>query len=59
MGTTPSESVEREVFVATVTERADGGETCTISPLPESERALLAEWVLAHEESFVALEEIR
>ena len=49
----------RELFTASVTERADDVRTCTIAPLPRSERMLHAEWIAAREGSFVALDEMR
>jgi hypothetical protein len=48
----------QELFVARVTEQADGVERCVIAPLPESDRMLLAEWIAADEGSFVALAEL-
>jgi hypothetical protein len=67
MGSDPTEPGERElrrpareeVFVANVTERADDGETCSISPLPRSGHVLESEWIAAVEGSFVPLEEMR
>jgi hypothetical protein len=56
--TDPDARPEREAFVARLAEE-DGVETCTIAPLPRSERMLLAEWVRAREGSFVALDEMR
>lgn len=67
MGTTPSDTDRREPaspepcdrFVAIVSERADGEELCSISPVPTTERRLDAVWVSARDDSFVALEEMR
>lgn len=57
--TNPPPPERRGRFVAIVSERADGGETCTISPPPVGERKLSAVWVAARDESFVAIEEMR
>ncbi|WP_255196439.1 DUF7511 domain-containing protein [Halorarius litoreus] len=48
-----------ELFLATVTERPDGVEVCTISGVPTSDRLLLAEWIGASGDSFVSLETMR
>jgi hypothetical protein len=52
-------SDRRELFTADITERADDVQTCTISPLPKSERMLHSEWIAAREGSFVSLDEMR
>jgi hypothetical protein len=52
-------SDRRELFTASITERADDVQRCTISPLPKSERMLHAEWIAAHGGSFVSLDEMR
>lgn len=52
-------SDRRELFMASITKRADDVRTCTISPLPRSERMLHAEWIAALEGSFVSLDEMR
>jgi len=54
----PSGSSRREL-VAVVSGPADGERTCTISPVPGSERALQSAWILARGESFVPLPECR
>lgn len=55
----PFQPQHDELFVATVSERADEGSMCSISPVPWSEQLLEREWVAATEGSFVALEEMR
>lgn len=57
-GSEPPGHEQRCVFVATVTETG-AGRTCTISPVPTSERRVTAEWVMAREESFVPLDRTR
>lgn len=48
-----------ELFLATVTERSDGVEVCTISGVPTNDQLLLAEWIGACGDSFVSLEKMR
>ncbi len=63
----PTESETRDfsplrahaIFIANVTTQAGGKRTCTISPLPTSETALLEKWIAAKDDSFVRLEEMR
>ncbi|MFC7228622.1 hypothetical protein N0B31_14515 [Salinirubellus salinus] len=55
----PPRPADEEPFVAVVTRRPDGEETCSISPPPTSERRLETEWVAASGDSFVSLAEMR
>ena len=48
-----------EVFVAIVSTGAGGSKVCSISPLPGMGRTAVSEWVLARDDSFVSLDEMR
>ncbi|AFK21147.1 MULTISPECIES: DUF7511 domain-containing protein [Haloferax] len=55
---TPPPPARRATYISHITRRADGGERCTISPVPKDEQTLLSEWVLADEGSFVSRNEM-
>jgi hypothetical protein len=55
----PFQPAHDELFVATVTERADDVMACSISRLPRSGPMLVSEWIAATDGSFVRLDEMR